>query len=294
MAYLTYSKDFQESIIKRKMCGNRVKDICKEFNISVYTLYKILHFNDKPPIPSQATEGKGSVEGVEHRYPNPNSNDTHERPASTWSYGSDRHNKVPHFCIRCGAQFYARDRGDRTKFCSKDCKNSFRKEQNSSALNCDCCGEVFVVKNSMVRCYTHCEKCRGMNLGRQSSKLHRKIFKWLKEEFVVEDEKTFDWFFDPEKPKGRFRMDFYIPKHKLCVEFDGEQHFRPSFTGKWESVDKIRKRDAFKEKQLISHGINTIRFRYDEPLTKKQVLMKIYAELQRKESVETQDKKLVC
>lgn len=93
MSYLTYDKKFQEDIINRKNKGYKVKDICSEFNISVYTLYKILHMNGKMPIPSQATKGQGFVEGVEHRQMSPNNNFVQERPASTWGLKGDRHLK---------------------------------------------------------------------------------------------------------------------------------------------------------------------------------------------------------
>lgn len=90
MSYLTYDENFQNEVINFKKNGYKVSYICKKFNISTYTLYKILHMNNEMPTPSEALEGKGSKERVEHRCLSPNNNNTHERSVSTWvGYNSD-------------------------------------------------------------------------------------------------------------------------------------------------------------------------------------------------------------
>jgi len=293
MSYLTYNKEFQYKVINSKLNGEKVKDICKEYSISVYTLYKILHMNGKMPTPSEALEGKDSKERVEHRSLSPNNNNSHERPASTWKNYGDCHKKIKHVCFNCNEVFYVRDRGTRTKFCHKSCQGKHKTEQNSIEKRCDFCGTIFSVKTSAINCYVHCKKCRGKNLGRPSSKMSRRLGKWLESVFIVEKEKSFDWFYNVNKPKGRFRLDYFLPTCNIAIEYDGEQHFKPCFTSRWETVDKVRKRDLLKEKLCNDYGIKTIRFRYDEPLSKEFVLMKIYAELQGNEPVEVHDKKLV-
>lgn len=289
--YLTYTEEFQQKVINAKKINIPVKDICKQFNISVYTLYKILHMNCKMPIPSQASRVKDFEEGVEHRSLSTNNNNSHERPASTWKNYGERHKKIEQVCLKCGNVFRVRDRGDRTKFCSKLCKAQYRTEQNSTICVCNNCGELYQIKNSAAKHYIHCKKCRGKNLGRQSSKMSRQIHEWLKEEFEVEDEKSFSWFYDTNKPNGSFRLDFFLPKYNLGIEYDGEQHFKPAFTGKWESVEKVQFRDRLKEDLCIKNGIKIIRFKYNDIITKKSMLMKIYAELQGNKLVEVEDKK---
>ncbi|RMH16979.1 MAG: hypothetical protein D6698_08990, partial [Gammaproteobacteria bacterium] len=90
MAHLTYSKTFQQAVIRAKQSGSTVEEITNKFGISKYSLYKILWLNDAMPIPSQASAGNVPEEGVEHRNLSPNNNDSHERPASLWPYKSDR------------------------------------------------------------------------------------------------------------------------------------------------------------------------------------------------------------
>ena len=49
------------------------------------------------------------------------------------------------------------------------------------------------------------------------------------------------------KYKDQLRFDFYIPKHNICIEYDGIQHFEPiDFAGKGEEWAK----EQFKEQQI--------------------------------------------
>jgi len=293
MSYLTYDKEFQNKVISKKESGMLSKNICAEFDISVYTLYKILHMNGKMPIPSQASAGCSSEEGVEHRDLSPNNNNLQERPTSTWkNYEPMRHIKIEHTCLQCSKVFYARNRGERTKFCSNGCKSLYRTIQNSVMNTCDNCGAKFRVKSSAANHFIHCKKCRNKNLSRVSSKMSRQIEKWLRNSFVVETEKSFDWLYDKTKPKGRFRLDYFLPEYNLAIEYDGEQHFKPCFTSRWESVDKVQLRDRLKDYLCRQNDIKLLRINYKDDLTEETLLMKIYAELQKNESVEVLDKKL--
>jgi hypothetical protein len=92
LTYLTYTKKFQEDVIFCKEKGLTVQEIKKVYDISTYTLYKILYLNGKSPTPSQAAVGVDPAEGVEHSDLSPNNNNHHEPPASVWKYNSNRHN----------------------------------------------------------------------------------------------------------------------------------------------------------------------------------------------------------
>jgi very-short-patch-repair endonuclease len=54
--------------------------------------------------------------------------------------------------------------------------------------------------------------------------------------------------FRRQHPLGRFILDFYCAKSRLCVEVDGEVH------------EKQRVRDMARDTSLFSHGILTQRF----------------------------------
>jgi len=194
MSYLTYSKEFQNNVINAKKSGTEVSNIVEKFNISIYTLYKILHMNGEMPTPSQASEGISSEEGVEHRNLSPNNNDSQERSASTWNYNSCRHKKVEHICLNCEGVFMARNRGSRTKFCSKKCKSNYQTKTNSTIKICPC-GNEFRVKNSIAKAYVFCKNCRRKNLRYPTSVMAMNIVKWLEEsELSAQKEKYLNGF----------------------------------------------------------------------------------------------------
>ena len=68
------------------------------------------------------------------------------------------------------------------------------------------------------------------------------------------------------KTNGRLRFDFYLPDYNLCIEFDGEQHFK---TGKWAwtkeiKAEDIRYRDNLKNQFCADNSINLLRIPYTD------------------------------
>lgn len=60
-------------------------------------------------------------------------------------------------------------------------------------------------------------------------------------------------------------FDFYLPKLRICVEFDGRQHFEPILNlGGVKTFNKIKKLDFRKENYCEDNYINLIRIRYDQ------------------------------
>ena len=60
-------------------------------------------------------------------------------------------------------------------------------------------------------------------------------------------------------------FDFYIPSVRICIEFDGKQHYEPmSFFGGVESFDKIKINDKIKNDYCEENYINLIRIKYDQ------------------------------
>lgn len=64
-------------------------------------------------------------------------------------------------------------------------------------------------------------------------------------------------------------FDFYLPKYNLCIEYDGEQHFKPiSFGGSYTKEEleerfKIRKlKDEIKNTYCKEHNIDLLRIPY--------------------------------
>ncbi len=66
----------------------------------------------------------------------------------------------------------------------------------------------------------------------------------------------------------KLRFDFYLPNNNLCIEFDGEQHFRPvlEFDGedKGKAFKKRKVLDLIKDEFCKKEGIDILRIRYDD------------------------------
>jgi very-short-patch-repair endonuclease len=75
-------------------------------------------------------------------------------------------------------------------------------------------------------------------------------------------------------------FDFYIPSLRICIEFDGKQHYEPmSFFGGVESFNKLKTNDKIKNDYCEENYINLIRIKYDQIDNIYQILwdsLKIY------------------
>jgi very-short-patch-repair endonuclease len=60
-------------------------------------------------------------------------------------------------------------------------------------------------------------------------------------------------------------FDFYIPSKRICIEFDGKQHFEPlTFFGGLKAFEKLKINDNIKNNFCEDNYINLIRIKYTE------------------------------
>lgn len=65
-------------------------------------------------------------------------------------------------------------------------------------------------------------------------------------------------------------FDFYLPQHNTCIEYDGEQHFRPVTFGGCsmeiaeENLKNTQDRDKIKDKFCSDNNITLLRIKYDQ------------------------------
>lgn len=81
--------------------------------------------------------------------------------------------------------------------------------------------------------------------------------------YVFEKEKTFIDLFD----KKSLKYDFYIPILNTLIEFDGRQHFMPTFGDKIHrelNFELTKKHDLMKNEYALSHNIKLIRIKYTD------------------------------
>jgi very-short-patch-repair endonuclease len=75
------------------------------------------------------------------------------------------------------------------------------------------------------------------------------------------------------------RFDFYLPDYKMCVEYDGEQHFKQmkALLGEERSLkvlEDVKKRDRIKNKYCKENNINLLRINYKDYNNIEKILNK--------------------
>lgn len=89
-----------------------------------------------------------------------------------------------------------------------------------------------------------------------------------------------EYRFDDCKHKRSLPFDFYIPKYNLCIEFDGEQHYKAYDYFGGENVFKDTKiRDEIKNKYCKENEINLLRIPYWELDNVEDILNKEFERL---------------
>lgn len=116
-----------------------------------------------------------------------------------------------------------------------------------------CLHEWFSTSKSFFNCKRACPKCNE-SIG------ETKIRKYLSNKNIIyESQKTFDNCLYISKLK----FDFYLPNKNMCIEFDGEQHYKSvEYFGGEETFELIKKRDNIKNNYCVNNNINLIRISY--------------------------------
>lgn len=86
------------------------------------------------------------------------------------------------------------------------------------------------------------------------------------ERFLIEENYEYikEWSDHDCKDKNKLRFDFYLPKQRLIIEYDGDQHFRPANWSRDDTKNKMnflngRRRDAIKSIWCKANKINLMR-----------------------------------
>ena len=99
----------------------------------------------------------------------------------------------------------------------------------------------------------------------KSSKGEKEIRQFLKNNKInYVAQKKFDSCRNPET-NFKLSFDFYVPKHNVCIEFDGCQHFKPikNWGGLIEFL-KIKAKDRIKNRFCKKNNINLIRIKFTQ------------------------------
>jgi len=118
--------------------------------------------------------------------------------------------------------------------------------------------------NSHINKSQGCPKC-NTNI----SKGEIEIEKYLKEHNI--EHKTQKRFNDC-KNKKVLPFDFYLPKHNICIEYDGKQHYKSiPYWGGDDAFKTRQKLDKIKTEYCINNNIQLIRIKYNENIKEKLI-----------------------
>ncbi len=110
-----------------------------------------------------------------------------------------------------------------------------------------------------------CPKCR-------SSKGEKKIRIYLIENNIQYIEQK---IYENCKFKLNLPFDFYLPDYNMCIEFDGEQHFKVvDFWGGENGFKNIKIRDKIKTDFCKNNNISLLRIKYTEIKDVEDILLK--------------------
>lgn len=72
------------------------------------------------------------------------------------------------------------------------------------------------------------------------------------------------------RDKNPLPFDFYLPEYNTCIEFQGEQHYKPiNYFGGLKNFKEQQKRDKIKFNYCADKQINLIIIKYNEKITEK-------------------------
>ena len=136
-----------------------------------------------------------------------------------------------------------------------DFSNSIYKNKRSNiTVRCIIHGD-YTTKAEMILKGCGCPKCK-------SSKGEDIIETWLlKNSISYITQKTFEGC----SYKRLLKFDFYLPNYNMCIEYDGEQHFRPiKYWGGLEGFKKLIIKDELKNLYCQENDLSLLRILYKD------------------------------
>lgn len=142
----------------------------------------------------------------------------------------------------------------------------YERDNQKIKLKCVKCGNAWETKPTHIIQGHGCPNCKS-SLGEKEI---ARTLDGLKYHYVRQ--KRFKECTD----KYTLPFDFYIPELKTCIEYDGEQHFRPCADwGGRGALEEVKRRDKIKTEFCINQGIKLIRI----PFKEKNIETKLVEEL---------------
>lgn len=136
------------------------------------------------------------------------------------------------------------------------------------------CGNEFTMKtHNFITLHQRCPFCKVDPRGNNTSKGVKLIESYLDEhEIQYVREYRYD---DLRSWRANIMLpfDFYLPEFNILIEYDGEQHFRPTeLFGGIESFNRLKENDKRKDAYATEKGITLLRIPYTKILSISRIL----------------------
>lgn len=147
-------------------------------------------------------------------------------------------------------------------------KTEYINNRTKVIITCLKHGDFLQIPNGHVDLKQGCPKCR---MSKGESKIE--LFLISKNYSYVTQKK-----FDGCRNILPLPFDFYLPEQNICIEYDGEQHFKPiehilgRYLSKSQSINQFKRtkfHDSIKDKYCIENNIKLIRISYKEKIEQR-------------------------
>jgi hypothetical protein len=196
----------------------------------------------------------------------------------------NRKTKILHKCKKCGYEWFVAPGGLLSGHGCPKCMGVAPKTQEQYIIEVSNKTNNISVIGRYVNIYTpilhRCKICDNEWLANPNNILsgygcpkcsqshgERDIVKWL-------DDNSISYIpqykFDGCRDKKPLPFDFYLPEYNLCIEYDGEQHFRPvDFSGKGRQQAErqfkiVQLHDKLKNLYCEQNNIDLLRISYQQ------------------------------
>ena len=133
-------------------------------------------------------------------------------------------------------------------------KTIYKNKRSNVIITCEIHGD-YETKAEMILKGCGCPKC-------SSSKGELEIEKWLiKNNIEYKKEKAFKNLVF----RKHLRFDFYLPNNKMCIEYDGKQHYTPvTYYGGEEKSKELKLKDELKNLYCQENNLSLLRISYKD------------------------------
>ena len=126
-------------------------------------------------------------------------------------------------------------------------------------VECDCGNITKINLSNILRGQESCGKCI---VSKGENKIEMSL---LEHNIEFTQQENFNKSMKQKNSSVPCRADFYLPKQKIVIEYNGQQHYGPyDFFGGEEGFKKTLERDLYKTNYYSSHGLALIKIPYTD------------------------------